>query len=473
MYKFLIITFMTLGGSGCQKQKPSDTSAIILPVANGQPVTLTINQNQKGYQIAHSFTGLSFETSILAKTTKFLSSGNPVLVQLIKNLGSGILRIGGNSSDATPWSAHSRNAGSGNDSLYTSDIDSINVFAKALQWPVIFGLNLGSGSAQAAANEAAYVTDKFKDNLSALQIGNEADLFFKNGHRTSAYTYAGFLTEWSTFFNTIKNAGINAAFAGPDVANNTTWISSFADNENQNIIMLDGHYYKTGPGSDASITYKTILTPDTKLSGYLAKLNTAALKYKLPYRITECNNIYSGGRAGVSDVFASALWALDFMWTVAENNGQGINFHGSTSAAYSPIVQQSGVMVPRPEYYAMLAFKYGSTDGIIVPATLSQSSYNCTAYASIAAGTTNITLINKEETVDISFTINLSNTANKVTIARLTAPGLTATSKITFAGNAVNSDGTFTPSASPSYSVSGKTFAINVPAGSAAVISVQ
>lgn len=463
---------MAMGISGCQKQKTAESSSVPLPVANGQAVTVTVNQNQHGYVIAPAFTGLSFETSILAKTPKFLLSTNPVLVQLIRNLGTGILRIGGNSSDAVLWSGHSRSTSTGNDSLSTSDIDSINVFARAIGWPVLFGLNLGNGTSQAAANEASYVTTRFQSNLYALQIGNEADLYFKNGHRTSAYTYAGFINEWNAFFTAVKNTGITASFAGPDVANNTTWISLFADNENQNIKMLDGHYYKTGPGSDASITYKTILTPDTKLQGYLSILNTASLKYKMPYRISECNNIYSGGRAGVSDVFASALWALDFMWTVAENNGQGINFHGSTSAAYSPIVQVSGVTLPRPEYYAMLAFKYGSIGGTLVPATVSQSVYNCSAHASKNDTTTSITLINKEESVNVSFTVNLSSAVSKISISRLMAPSLTATSNITFAGNAVNSDGTFTPVTSQSYSVGGKSFVVNVPAGSAAVITV-
>ena len=125
-------------------------------------------------------------------------------------------------------------------------------------------------------------------------------------------------------------------------------------------------------------------------------LNTASGQYGLPYRISECNSVYDGGKTGVSDVFASALWALDFMWTVAENNGQGINFHGGSSGAYSPIVLENGAPIPKPEYYAMLAFKYGSAGGTIIPATLGNTLYNCSAYAGKSGNLTYLTLINKD-----------------------------------------------------------------------------
>ncbi len=463
--------FMAAAQSGCHKQR----NLLIwdLPVAEGQPVEVTIDQNQPGYVIAPAFSGLSFETAILSKTPKYLSSSNTVLLQLIHNLGSGVLRIGGNSSDVVKWTGGARTSKTGSDSLTTSDIDTVRAFAKAIHWPVLFGLNLGTGTSRAAASEAAYAASSFQDNLIALQIGNEADLFYNNGHRTPGYSYANFQNEWSTYFTGIRNAGYTAAFAGPDLAFNTAWMNSFAENESQHTNMLDAHYYKTGPGSDASITYRTLLTPDTKLPVYLQSLNNAALRSKLPYRISECNNIYSGGRAGVSDVFASALWALDFMWTVAENNGQGINFHGSTGGAYSPIVLQNGIPIPRPEYYAMLAFTYGAAHSTIIPARISSSLYNCNVYACVNAGITHITLINKELTNGISFAIHLSNTASSVSIARLSAPDMTSTSQITFAGNAVNADGTFTPAPAQAYTVGAKSFNINLPAGSAAVITVH
>jgi hypothetical protein len=465
----LIIIYL----SACSKKQNNQSTLLNLPSANASLVNITINQNAPGYVIPFTFQGLSYETGFLAKTPKFLVTTNTVLIQLIKNLGPGLLRIGGNSSDGTYWTSIPRNSKTGTDSLSTTDIDSVASFATAINWPVLFGLNLGSSSTSVAGDEAVYATKSFKNNLYAFQIGNEPDLFSNNGHRTTAYNYSAYQTEWNSYFTVVKSVVPQASFAGPDVAVRAAWITSFADNENKNVKLIDGHYYRTGPSSDPSITYQTILAPANQLPNYLQTLNNASLKYNLPYRISECNSVYNGGKTGVSDVFASALWALDFMWIVAENNGQGVNFHGANGGPYSPFIQQNGLTVPRPEYYAMLAFKFGSTNGSIVPATRGQTAYNCSSYACINGGVTYITLINKEVATDISFNITTSKTANTVSITRLAAPAVTSTTNITLGGSSVNADGTYTPVAAQLYTVGTSNFIINVPAGSAAIISAE
>ncbi len=57
----------------------------------------------------------------------------------------------------------------------------------------------------------------------------------------------------------------------------------------------------------------------------------------LSARITECASYSTGGTPGVSDAYGAALWSLDFMFTVALNGGQGVNFHGGGRSPYSPL----------------------------------------------------------------------------------------------------------------------------------------
>jgi len=442
------------------------------PVADGIGINVTVNQNQPGNAIPATFEGLSFETQILTANPGFLNVNNAVLIQLIKNLGPGLLRIGGGTSDEVYWSENMYTGSTTADSLTTSDIDRLSAFSKAIGWQVLFGLNLGSNDAASASNEALYVNNSLGDNLYAFQSGNEPDVF-NYGMRPPTYNYSGYQVEWETYLSAVRNAVPQAPFAGPDVAYNTDWITAFAGNESKNVKLLDGHYYLTGPATDPSITYQTILAYSTKLPNYLLSLKNASAQYNLPYRITESNNIYGGGKKGVSDVFASALWALDFMWTVAENNGVGINFHGGDGLHYSPVLVQNGVLVASPEYYAMLAFKYGSTGGTIIPASISNPDY-CSAYACAKAdGTYTFTLINKDEKNNYSFNIQLNKTASVIQVARLTAPSVTATTGTTFAGAMVNADGTFETKTTEQYSVSGKSFIVNLLPGSAAVVTVQ
>jgi hypothetical protein len=56
----------------------------------------------------------------------------------------------------------------------------------------------------------------------------------------------------------------------------------------------------------------------------------AANKMGVRVRMTEGNTCYRGGKPGVSDVFAAALWAADYSLLLASNNYSGINLHGGT-----------------------------------------------------------------------------------------------------------------------------------------------
>jgi hypothetical protein len=423
---------------------------------------------------------LSFYYWYLTTDPDVLNVNNKVLIQLIKNLGPGLLRIGGDSSDEISWTGGPSTSTTANNLLTTSDIDRLSAFAGATGWQVLFGLNLGNDNEYAAANEAQYVNNSLGSSLYALQAGNEPDIYSDYGLRGPGYTYDDYQGDWLSYFTAVNSILPHVPFAGPDVADNIAYVTLFAENENKNVRLIDAHYYLTGPATSSSITWQTLLAANTTLPDYLQLINTASSKYQLPYRITESNNVYGGGKHGVSDVFASALWALDLMWTIAENNGQGINFHGGTGLYYSPIIIKNGVITAMPEYYAMLAFKYGSTGGTIIPAVINNPTsnntptYNCSAYASANTDNTwSITLINKEENENIPFTINSSKIASSIQVVRLNAPAVTSGAGTKFAGSAVNSDGTFNPAITERYSINKDSFTVTVPAGSAAVVTVQ
>jgi hypothetical protein len=454
--------------SSCRKeQRFSD-----LPAATGQPVTVTVDPNHLANAIPSNFEGLSYETWILTKDPDVLNVHNAVLIRLIKNLGAGILRIGGDSSDEVYWTGKERTTQTGPDSLTTTDIDRLAEFSKATGWPVLMGLNLGKYDVSAAAGQADYALTQLKENLYGLSSGNEPDVYHLYGLRNTAYGTVQFQTEWESYQAAIRSKAPKILFTGPGIAYNTDWVINFAENEHTNVEMLDAHYYLTGPATASYITYKTILYPDGKLANYLPSLAGESAKFKLPFRITECNSVYGGGKKGVSDVFASALWALDFMWTIAANKGNGINFHSGTGLHYSPVIFQNGVITAMPEYYAMLAFKFGSRGGTIIPSKILQTSYNCSAYA-CTTGNQNysVTLINKSDK-DLSFTVQIGKTVGGIDIARLAAPAVTSTTGTTFGGSTVNADGTFNVSYQH-YTVNQKSFLVNVPAFSAAVVTVQ
>ena len=251
-------------------------------------------------------------------------------------------------------------------------------------------------------------------------------------------------------------------------------MASFASNEKKNINLLTSHYYQNGPSGAPGINISWLFTAIPQYPNYFNVINGASISSGLPWRITECNSINNGGQAGVSDVFASALWGLDFMWNVAENGGSGVNFHGGTGGAYSPIVNSGGVAVPKPLYYAFLAFKYGAIGGAVLPTALGVSKYGVSAHACNLNGSPAITLINKETTQGITFNVQVSNKYSTIHIARLSAPSISASTGISFCNNTVSTNGAFIVGSTEDHNIgSTNTFSVTLPAASAAVITMQ
>ena len=46
---------------------------------------------------------------------------------------------------------------------------------------------------------------------------------------------------------------------------------------------------------------------------------------RVPWRMCETQSFSGGGKAGVSDTFASALWALDYLFVLAGYGCAGVN----------------------------------------------------------------------------------------------------------------------------------------------------
>ncbi|VEB40352.1 Uncharacterised protein [Chromobacterium violaceum] len=86
--------------------------------------------------------------------------------------------------------------------------------------------------------------------------------------------------------------------------------------------MLTQHYYIAN-GQDPASTIGKMLQPDPKLAAMLQTVAQSAAGAGIGFRIAECNSFYDGGAPGVSNSYASALWALDYLFTCALNQCQG------------------------------------------------------------------------------------------------------------------------------------------------------
>jgi hypothetical protein len=192
--------------------------------------------------------------------------------------------------------------------------------------------------------------------------------------------------------------------------------------------------------------------------------------HKLVYRMSEGNSCYRGGKPGMSNAFASSLWAADYLLTLASLGCAGVNLHGGDSrflsaglgdhnpglevvgnskqsapnGFYTPIATEQGeIAEARPVYYGMLlAQEFAGATMLALEAVQSQPEL-LGAYAAEKNGKIMVALVNKASFGDRDVVITADKPFHRAALSRLTGPGLDATHGIEFGGTAVGSDGTW------------------------------
>ena len=480
--KFLSSTVATAAVSAFPK---------ILRAASAESASahLILQPNQPGQLIPDNFLGLSYETAQLADP-EYFSLKNGGLAGFLRPLGKGVLRIGGNSSEYAFWTPHPAkdaakpssapvgpdkgHAPPANTQTTPESIRNLRQFLDMVDWRAMYGLNFGKGSAQQAADEAAFVADTLGDRLISFQIGNESDLFPDNGLRQKGYSYEDFAKEWKTFYDAVKARVPQAKFAGPDTAGTSDWLVRFAQQFGSDVVELSTHYYALGPASDPSMNIQRLLdSSNSRWSSGVPKIRQAMAESQLPYRMTETNSCYGGGKPGVSNTFASSLWALDLMFQLLAVGSSGINLHGGGYGWYAPVVGtlENG-FVARPEYYALLVMAQ-LLGGHVVASQLDASDAGplFVAYgARDVQGRLRAVAINKDGEKNVRLKLQADFPGERVSLERLIAPTLDDEQDTTFAGSPVGAEGSIRPSRVEHVTVIRGSAECDIPAGSAALL---
>lgn len=492
--KFLKGSVLASGAALCGRAGLADAE---LPVA----LRLTLDAAKRGNPIAADFTGLSYESAQLSQP-EFFAPTNTELVGLIRRLGaSGVLRIGGNTSEYCYWtpSGATQNPATAQQDeakvieqavgpdkghkppppkkITPEAVRNLRGFVDAIGWKLIYGLNMGTELAETAAAEAEYVMRLMGDKLIAFQLCNEPDLFFRNGLRPASYNFAQFAQEWQHFFETIRAKVPHAPFAGPDTAFNNEWLVPFAQQFKSEAAFLSQHYYAEGPPENPSMTIGRLLRPSPQLQAEFRGMAETQADTHLPFRLTETNSCYQGGKQGVSDTFAAALWGADLMYQLASAGGVGINFHGGGYGWYTPIAGTvADGFTARPIYYGMLLFQQAGP-GHLIGTTIDHPEaaplVNAYGLASEGAehGTVKAVIFNKHDDRAVRVTIDSGGRAARARVLRLTAPRLDDTQDATLGGNPIGASGAWEAHSEETLPLHEGAAAIDLPAGSAALVT--
>lgn len=378
-------------------------------------IALRYDAARTGATIPRDFVGLSFERAQLSNPGYF-SADNRAFVRLIRGLSpSGSIRLGGSSGEHTAYVGDKVIApafeihGPEHNKLNREGLNvsmqalrNLRGFLDATGWSCLYGLNMAHATPEQAALEAADVQRILGPRLSAMQIGNEPDVF-RNRYRPASWTAADYVAEWDRFHAAITAAAPGLKFAGPGISNKLEYLTAFAGAARRypDVVMLTGHYYAMGPAGSPEATLDQLKAPEAKTAtfkqaGY-AVVEDARRASGLPYRMSEGNSCWDGGKIGVSDVHAASVWGANRMLDWAQRGWIGINWHGGGYGNYSPIVgAPSKGFTRRPLYYGTQFAQL--LDGASFLATTATEDPYLGYYALRHRGRDRIALVNQRDT---------------------------------------------------------------------------
>ena len=419
----------------------SAAGGLIVPAAaqDGAALTVSLPRDTSGPIVPRDFLGLSYETQQL-ETNRFFTASNRPLVDAFRGLSaSGILRIGGNTSEFSWWKERSddrapqretrgnRAGQPRSDLVYAvtpAAIDALDGFLRATGWRCIYGLNLGNAVHANIAREAVYVQRRLGQRLVAFAIGNEPDLF-EGRLRPKKWSAENYLEEWVLAARAVMGAAPRARFILPDLSHKIEWLKEIAQRwptiKNPPAIEALSHHYYVGGARDPYMKPARLLSAAPVLAhGRTASEAARAIGTK--WRMTEGNSAFHGGKPGVSDSFVAALWAADYLLALMSLGYSGANLHGGAGPAnsvgglpgeqmlpdkaprprpfYTPIGEINGQTQPQPVYWGM-RFAGLFSGARIRPVTIDNRGQKVAAYAADTAQGTLLALVNKEVGSDV------------------------------------------------------------------------
>jgi hypothetical protein len=429
---------------------------------SGTLATITVNPANPGAAISTSFDGVSTEPSGLCSLL-LLDQQSSLISNEFKNLGSSILRVGGDSVEHVTWTPNGTYSCNFNNTVQTQAlIDSMVTFINKINWKIIWGENLKNGDAATDANEAAYMNSAAGLNLVGIEIGNEPNLY--------GWTYNQYQSTWETFQAAIVGQGAIPIVdpGGTDCCSD--FFTPFLNAESSKLVMATDHYYPLSAGNSPTLTQLLAANLMQQTKSSIQPRLQLANSLNIPYQMGETNAVADSPPENIGGAFGISLWALDYLGTLADLGVNGANVHGTTGDATS-LFHTDGT--PRPIYYGLLAFHYAAANGKAIPVQLS-SLANVAVHSVLNNDSKlQVIIINKDQTQNVNAQINTTQTYTHASAIRLTASSVSATTGFTLGGNAVAADGTWSAGTPETVSLSGNTASVTVPIGSAAIVTFQ
>ena len=466
-----------------------------------------------GRPMPSNFLGLALEFNEIPTLAPFAGNApavNPVFAELVKNLdpqGRPSIRIGGQSTDRTWWPVRGQSQPLGvTYDLSTRWTAAASAMAQATNAQFLLGINLEANRTRVSQVEAAQLVKGIGSRyIGALEIGNEPDLYHvipwdrRDGgrplpwysrtgspvfSRPATFSPRDYVGELTRTLKVVPRLPV----AGPETGD-APWADAFDRllSPHSQVRMLTSHAYGLNQcikdtSSPAYPTVPNLLSPfasRAEVNGIgpyvaLAHRNGAA------YRIDEMGSITCNGRVGVSNTLASALWAMDALFTMAADGVDGVNLHSYPNSANGlfdfSVAHGHWQASVHPLYYGALMFAQAAPAGSRLLRVVSGSTGPLRAWATIAPDhRVRVLLINDSLSASAAAVIRTPVVPGTASVEPLRAPSAYATSGVSLGGRsfgAATSTGVLAPPRPQTVAPRGGAYSVTLTPGSAALLTL-
>jgi hypothetical protein len=451
-------------------------------------VTVSVDTAHPGPPVPQDFLGLSFEMSSLPQIARYGSRGD--FAAMLRSLGTGVLRFGGVSADTRiAWTdARTARPAWASGVVDADDFRQLAGLAAQSGWHIVLTLGIVHFEPQAAAREAAAAKAALGPWLEAFEFGNEPNSYALHGMREEPWGLEQYNAQVAEYRAGIEAAAPGVPLWGPDVSGSSAF-ETWGPGEvvHQRPTTLTGHHYPLGCEQRKPVPSVTSLLSSPiwrREVGSVRRYVTLSQAAGLPFRMDETNSVSCGGVAGISNSFASALWAAGYLPKLMGSGAAGVNMHGNVAncKGYSPVCAlgpeelSSGELQAQPEWYSLLiARALVGTRPLPTAAKLRRSDANVHIVGfATPDGSLRIVAVDDDPLGRPGVLVRLkvgSAFAGASTLA-LTGQSLQALAGVELGEGEVAADGTWTPRRQGHAAASGGVIAVPLPAASAMLVSV-
>ena len=440
------------------------------PIA-AAPVNATVSlvPGASATPLPRSFFGFSIEVWDAMHDAQYLPLFKRA-VNLVRVPGDGpfVLRIGGNSTDQSYW--HHRLPGGTPISFELGQtwLHSVAAIVRALHARAILGLNAVARLPGMAASEARAVLHALPvHSVVGFEIGNEPDLYWyrfrvqfaSDSHsvlglaaQDGIFSPAGYARTFAAYAKALRRVAPTTPLVGPAVSNplrGLRWLTRLIHHDRASVGMLTAHRYPLSacvhnPSSPLYPSISRLLSPQASagMADSVRKAVALAHRNGLKFRLTEFNSVTCLGRLGVSNTFATALWAPDAMFQLLRAHVDGINLHLRIDSPNAPFVLGPGGFDARPAFYGLVAFARMLGPGArLAPVNLHVRGARLSAWAVLLGRHRLHLLVLDKSDRPARVRLELRDGRGAAAVERLLAPSIGAEQGVTFAGQSLNSSG--------------------------------